>query len=79
MAYRKKTNPKLWIQNVRSHIKHGALRKQLGIRKDETIPTSLLTKIMQKNVGDTVHDAQGHSVTVTHKLKQRANFALNVR
>jgi hypothetical protein len=79
LSYNRKQPKKLWIQNARSHIKHGALRKQLGISTTETIPTPLLTEIMATPAGGTVHDAQGHSISVTKKLRQRANFALNVR
>ena len=55
-------------------LKKGALRRELHIKKGETIPVSLLKEIVEAPLGTKV---QGH--TVTAKLKQRANFALNVR
>jgi hypothetical protein len=59
----RKQQPKKWIQHARAHIKKG-----------EIIPVPLLKEIVEAPLGTKV---QGH--TVTAKLKQRANFALNVR
>jgi hypothetical protein len=70
----RKQQPKKWIQHARAHMKKGALRRELHIKKGETIPVSLLKEIVEAPLGTKV---QGH--TVTAKLKQRANFALNVR
>jgi hypothetical protein len=79
----KKINPKilewfeakLWIQGA---IKHkGALRAQLGIKEDETIPHSLLQQIVKTETGKTV-SFRGKSITVTTQLKRRALLALKL-
>lgn len=61
-----------WIQKV--HPRYGFLHRQLNIPKGEHIPTHLLHQIVATPIGGSV---QGQ--TVTKLLKQRANFALNVR
>jgi len=66
---------KLWIQGA---IKHkGALRAQLGIKEDETIPKSLLQQIVNTETGKTV-SFKGKSITVTTQLKRRALLALKL-
>ncbi len=61
-----------WIQGT--HIKSGALHKQLGYSRDASLPPGLLQEIGSANIGTHV---RGH--TVTPLLKKRVNFALNVR
>jgi hypothetical protein len=63
-----------WIQRSKSHIKKGALRKQLHIKEGKTIPIDTLKKIVQTPIGGRVR-----GVTVTRLVKQRANWAVNVR
>lgn len=66
---------KLWIKGA---IKHkGALRAQLGIKEDETIPKSLLQQIVKTETGKTV-SFRGKSITVTTQLKRRALLALRL-
>jgi hypothetical protein len=61
-----------WIQGA--HIKHGALHKQLGYSPDHHIPLGFLKEIAGKDIGGHVRGRK-----VTRLLKQRVNFALNVR
>jgi hypothetical protein len=61
-----------WIQ--KTHIKHGALHKQLGYSKSALLPEGLLNEIGSANIGTHVRGD-----TVTPLLKKRVNFALNVR
>lgn len=61
-----------WISRV--HPKHGVLHRQLGYKEGEHIPTPVLKDIVITPIG-----AHAHGVMVTRLLKQRANFALNVR
>ena len=66
---------KLWIQGA---IKHkGALRAELGIKEDETIPHSLLQQIVKTETGKTI-SFRGKSITVTTQLKRRALLALKL-
>ena len=61
-----------WIQGVSP--KTGALHRQLGYPRKDKIPIPVLQRIKYLPVGGHIH---GH--TVTPLMKQRANFALNVR
>ena len=66
---------KLWIAGAIK--KKGALRKQLGIKDDETIPKSILQKIVNTEIGKTV-SFKGKSIKVTTQLKRRALLALKL-
>lgn len=69
-----------WIQNV--HLKKGALSRQLGIPERENIPVKLLLKIKSTPLGRTVLNPTKKGkrrITVTRLLKDRVDFALNVR
>lgn len=59
-------------------MKTGALSRMLGIPEKENIPTMLLREIMSKEVGRVIY-YKGKRIPVTKLLRQRANFALNVR
>ena len=61
-----------WIQGA--HIKHGALHRQLGYDPSRRIPLGLLREIKGSDIGTHVRGRK-----VTRLLKQRVNFALNVR
>lgn len=61
-----------WIKRV--HPRKGFLHRQLGMKEDERIPTAMLRDIVNTPLG-----GHSHGLTVTRLLKQRANFALNVR
>lgn len=68
-----------WIQ--KSKVKKGRLRAQLGIEKDDKIPTTLLHKIVDtksKKIKNPTKEGKKR-IPVTRLLKKRANFALNVR
>jgi hypothetical protein len=65
---------KYWIQESKKGMKKGALHKQLGISEDKKISPKLLEKIVETPIGKKVKGK-----TVTRLLKQRANWALNVR
>ncbi|TET74752.1 MAG: hypothetical protein E3J43_09405 [Candidatus Heimdallarchaeota archaeon] len=62
---------KFWIKAAIG--KKGALRSQLGIKKGETIPKSLLRKIVKAEIGTKVN-----GITVTAQLKKRASLALSL-
>ena len=66
---------KLWISGAIK--KKGALRKQLGIKEDETIPKSILQKIVNTETGKTV-SFRGKTIKVTTQLKRRALLALKL-
>lgn len=66
---------KFWIAGAIK--KKGALRKQLGIKDDETIPKSILQKIVNTEIGKTV-SFKGKSIKVTTQLKRRALLALKL-
>lgn len=73
--------PKKFIQKVLKGDK-GKLHKQLGIPQSQTIPTTLLKKIMDSKRGSTIKNPTmtGYDkVPVTKLLKQRANFALTLK
>lgn len=52
----------------------GGLHDDLGIPRDQGIPTELLDSILSAKIGDVVSGAK-----VTAKLKSRARFAKNAR
>lgn len=56
-------------------IKKGALRQQIGVPKDRTIPVGLLERISDQNIGTHVR-YRGRSFKITPKLKKRAVWAL---
>lgn len=62
---------KKWIQ--KAGIKKGALRSQLGIKEGETIPKSLLRRIVKAEIGTKIK-----GITVTAQLKKRASLALSL-
>lgn len=66
---------KLWIAGAIK--KKGALRAQLGIKEGETIPKSLLQRIVGTETGKKV-SFKGKSITVTTQLKRRALLALKL-
>ena len=66
---------KKWIQGAVKH--EGALRGQLGIKEDETIPKSILQQIVDTETGKTV-TFRGKTITVTTQLKRRALLALRL-
>lgn len=72
---KKTSRKKKWIPK---NIKKGALKKQLGYKEDQTIPTSVLDKIIQAKVGSTV-TVKGKKIKVTALLKRRANLARTFR
>lgn len=59
-------------------IKPGAERKELGLSQKKPMPTGLNQTIVNKKVGSTIQ-VNGKPITVTPKLKQRAQFAENMR
>jgi hypothetical protein len=61
-----------WIQQA--NPKQGALHHQLGYPSKERIPVPVLQRVKYLPVGGHIHGN-----TVTPLMKQRANFALNVR
>ena len=65
-----------WIQGVNAN--KGALHRQLGYRVGQKIPSGLLNRIVDTPIGNKVK-VRGEGKTVTPLLKQRANFARNVR
>jgi hypothetical protein len=63
-----------FMKDIAGGLKHGALRKQLGIAEGETIPKADLNKIIKTEVGDKV-TVNGKEHTVTAKFKKRAVLA----
>jgi hypothetical protein len=67
-----------WMQQVRREMERkgttGALRRQLGVKEGQTIPSSWLSRIANAEVGETV-SLNGKRVKVTTKLKRRVNLA----
>jgi len=63
---------KKWIQGAIK--KPGALRRQLGVKADETIPAGAMTKIMDAEPGDKV-TVRGMKMAVTPTLKRRVALA----
>lgn len=72
---KKKTTKKKWIPK---NIKKGALKRQLGYKENQTIPMSILNKILKAKVGSKI-TIKGKTITVTATLKRRANLAHNFR
>lgn len=71
-----------WIQQAVDPEDEGALSRQLGIPEEENIPMSLLNAIIDAEDGETISnptDTGSSTITVTSKMKQRANFARNVK
>lgn len=66
---------KLWIKGAIG--KKGALRAQLGIKKGEKIPKSVLQSIVNAKTGATI-SFRGKKIRVTTKLKRRAILALRL-
>jgi len=69
-----------WIQ--KTGMKKGALSRQLGIPIHENIPITLLRKIKNANIGDTITNPtkKGRKkYKVTKLLKQRAVMAFNLK
>lgn len=66
---------KLWIQGAIK--KKGALRAQLGIKEGETIPKSILQRIVNAETGTSI-SFRGKTIKVTTQLKRRALLALRL-
>jgi len=66
---------KFWIKGAIG--KKGALRSQLGIKEGETIPKSLLQRIVKAETGTKI-SFRGKSITVTTQLKRRALLAIKL-
>lgn len=69
-----------WIQ--RTHMKKGALSKQLGVPLKKNIPITLLNKIVSAKAGQTISNPTkvGHKkVKVTRLLERRAILAKNLK
>jgi len=66
---------KLWIAGAIK--KKGALRAQLGIKEGETIPKSILQRIVNAETGTTI-SFKGKNIKVTTQLKRRAQLALRL-
>lgn len=62
---------KKWIPK---DIKKGALKRQLGYKEGQKIPSSVLDKILKAKVGSKVI-VNGKSIKVTAKLKRRVSLA----
>jgi hypothetical protein len=67
---------KKWIQDT--EMKKGALHKQLGYDEDEKIPTGVLKKIVDGEVGSKV-TVKGEEKTITAVMKKRANLAKTLK
>jgi len=67
---------KLWIAGAIK--KKGALRAQLGIKEGETIPPSILQRIVKAETGTSI-SFRGKSIKVTTQLKRRALLAIKLR
>jgi hypothetical protein len=78
-----KRRPKTkWIQKATSEKKEGALSRQLGIPVRDNIPFTFLENIVNAPIGNVARNPTQKGVKrikVTRLLKQRANFALNVK
>lgn len=75
-----------WVPEVAERIKKkgtkGALKRMLGVTKDQTIPSTFLTKIKDAPVGAHVKNPTKigkPSVKATPLLKKRVNFAATTR
>ena len=71
-----------WIQKAIKPNRKGALSRQLGIPIDENIPMTLLRKIKNTSIGNTIVNptktGKKH-ITVTPLLKKRAVLAYNLK
>ena len=78
----KKKNRKrkrLWIPR---NMKRGALSRQLGIPERDRIPVTLLKKIKNAEIGETITNPTKtgkRKIKVTKKLKKRASLALTLK
>ena len=71
---------KKWIQEA--DVKKGTLHKALGIEEDQTIPKTLVDKIVNTDIGETITNPTStgkKTIKVTKEIKSKANFAKNVR
>jgi hypothetical protein len=71
-----------WIHKATKGHKKGALHEQLDVPIDEKIPETLEKKIVDAPIGSTIEnptETGKKKIKITKCLKQRANFALNVR
>jgi len=71
---------KKWIQ--RAIHRPGKLHSELGIPKEETIPITLLNKIIKAQAGQTITNPTSKGkkrIKVTRKIEQRAILAKNLR
>lgn len=71
-----------WIQKAIKPNKKGALSRQLGIPISENIPITLLAKIKNTPIGDTIMNPTKKGkrrITVTPLLKKRAVMAYNLK
>jgi hypothetical protein len=69
-----------WIQKALGR-RPGALRRQLGIKKERPIPRTLLVKVAKADVGDIVRNPTSvgrRQYRVTRLLKRRAVPVLTV-
>jgi len=69
-----------WVTQV--HVKHGALHKQLKIPEGKKIPMTLLKKIKNTELGDTIKNPTKtgkQKFRVTPLLKKRAVLAYNFK
>jgi predicted XRE-type DNA-binding protein len=69
-----------WIQ--KTHLKKGALSRQLGVPVAKDIPVTLLKKIQSAEKGSVVTNPAKlgkKKVTVTGLLKRRTNLAMNLK
>lgn len=75
LEYYEAKRKKFWIAGA---IKRkGALRAQLGIKEGETIPKSILQRIVNAETGTSI-SFRGKSIKVTTQLKRRAQLALRL-
>lgn len=65
-----------WIQET--HMKKGALKKQLGYDEDEKIPMGILSEIMSKEEGSTI-TVKGKEIKITKLMKKRASLAKTLK
>ena len=71
---------KRWIQ--RAIHKPGKLHSDLGIPKDEKIPTQLLNSIIKAKAGQRIKNPTSKGkkkILVTRKIEQRAILARNLK
>lgn len=68
---------------IKKDIKQpGSLRRQLGVKRGEKIPKTLLNTIVKANAGDTIRNPTKvgkKRIKVTRKLERRAIFAQTLR